>query len=82
MNIAAKIEDPFGDPFVRDVKKFCQLTNYSEKKFIAVNIDSTKFLIGIFKDDKIHAIYTEVSDFIELFKQAIMEPFINGKRIF
>ncbi|TFG10180.1 MAG: hypothetical protein EU535_08470 [Promethearchaeota archaeon] len=82
INIATKIGDPFGDPFVRDVKNFCQLTNYSDKQFIAVNIDSSKFLIGLIKGDAIDAVYTEVSEFVDIFKQAIMEPFVKGKRVF
>ncbi|MHA1294405.1 MAG: hypothetical protein ACTSQJ_17315 [Promethearchaeota archaeon] len=82
LNIAAKIENPFTDQFIREIKQFCQLTNYSDKKFIAINADSSKFLIGLFKNDTIIGIYTEIPEFINLFKQAIMEPFIKGKKVF
>jgi len=82
INVAVKIDDPFGDTYVKEIKRFCQLTNYSDKKFIAINVDSSKFLIGIFKENEIIGIYTELPDFIDLFKQAIMEPFIKGKKIF
>jgi len=82
LNIAANIEDPFQDTFVKEIKNHCQLTNYNARKFIAINVDSSQFLIGIFKDDNVIGIYTEVSDFIDLFKQAIMEPFIKGRKLF
>jgi DNA repair exonuclease SbcCD ATPase subunit len=82
LNVAAKIDDPFQDTFVKEIKNYCQLTNYSARRFIAVNVDSSQFLIGIFKGDIMIGIYTEVSDFIELFKQSIMEPFIKGRKQF
>jgi DNA repair exonuclease SbcCD ATPase subunit len=82
LNLAANINDPYQDPFVKDIKNYCQLTNYNARKFIAINVDSSQFLIGIFKDGNIIGIYTEVLEFIDLFKQAIMEPFIKGRKLF
>ncbi len=82
LNLASNVDDPFQDTLVKEIKNYCQLTNYNERKFIAINVDSAMFLIGIFKGDKIVGIYTEVSDFIDLFKQAIMEPFIKGRKLF
>lgn len=82
INIAANIDDAFNDMFVKDIKKYCQLTNYSERKFIAFNVDSSQFLIGIYEANEIVGIYTEFPEFIDLFKQAIMEPFIKGRKIF
>jgi len=82
VNVATKIDDAFNDMFVKDIKKYCQLTNYSDRKFIAFNVDSSQFLIGIYKANDIVGIYTEFPEFIDLFKQAIMEPFIKGRKIF
>ena len=82
LNVAANVEDPYQDTLVKEIKNYCQLTTYSDRKFIAINVDSSQFLIGIFKGDIVAGIYTEVSDFIDLFKQAIMEPFIKGRKLF
>ncbi len=82
INIGAEIEDPSGNIIVQEIKDHCQLTNYSEKKFIALNVDSSKFLIGLFIGaNKILGIYTEVLEVINLFKPAIMEPFIRGVKV-
>jgi len=82
INIGAKIEDPVGNICVQDLKNHCQLTNYSAKKFIALNVDSSKFLIGLFiGENEVLGIYTEVLEIINLFKPAIMEPFIRGVKI-
>jgi len=82
INIGAKIEDPAGNICVQDLKNHCQLTNYSAKKFIALNVDSSKFLIGLFiGENEVLGIYTEVLEIINLFKPAIMEPFIRGVKI-
>ncbi len=82
LNIAAKIENPFDDTFVREIKNYAKLTNYTERKFIALNVDLSQFLIGIFKGNEIIGIFTEVSELIDIFKQTIMEPFIKGRKIF
>jgi len=82
INISTGIDDPLSNLTVKDMKNYCQLTNYAEKKFIALNIDSSKFLIALFiGEDKIIGLYTEVLKLIELFKPAIMEPFIRGSKI-
>ena len=82
INISTKIGDPSGNVFVQDLKNHCQLTDYSDKKFIALNVDSSKFLIGLFtRDNKILGIYSEVLEVINLFKSTIMEPFIRGVKI-
>ncbi|MFX1259899.1 MAG: hypothetical protein ACFFAN_18775, partial [Promethearchaeota archaeon] len=81
LNIATKIDDPGGNEFVNEIKKYCQLTNYFERKFIALNIDSSIFLVGIFKGDNVIGIYTDILEIIELFKPAIMEPFVKGRRV-
>lgn len=82
INIGAKIEDPTGNICVQDIKNHCQLTNYSAKKFIALNVDSSKFLIVLFiGENEVLGIYTEVLEIINLFKPAIMEPFIRGVKI-
>jgi chromosome segregation ATPase len=83
INIAALVDNPFNDDFVRELKNICQLTNYSSRKFIALNIDSSKFLIGMFRpNDQIEGIYTEFSEFIDILKPTIMEPFLRGKKVF
>ncbi len=81
INIGANIEDPIGNAFVNNIKNYCQLTNYFDNKLIAVNIDSSKFLIAIFTDDNIIGIYTEILEIINILKPAIMEPFIKGIKI-
>ncbi|TFG28399.1 MAG: hypothetical protein EU532_05355 [Promethearchaeota archaeon] len=82
INISAKIEDPSGSVIVGDLKNYCQLTDYRDKKFLALNVDSSKFLISLFTgNDNIIGIYTEELEFINLFKAAIMEPFIRGTKI-
>ena len=82
INICAKIDDPTGDAFVADLKNYCQLTDYSDKKFLALNVDSSKFLLCLFVgDNKILGIYTEELEFINLFKPALMEPFIRGTKL-
>ena len=82
VNICANIKDPTGDALVADLKNHCQLTDYKDIKFFALNVDSSKFLIGLFMgDDEILGIYTEELLFINLFKPAIMEPFIRGIKI-
>jgi len=83
INICAKIEDPTENVFIADLKNYCQLTDYSDKKFLALNVDSSKFLLCLFvEDNKILGIYTEELEFINLFKPAIMEPFIRGTKIY
>ena len=82
INICAKIDDPTGDVFVADLKNYSQLTDYSDKKFLALNVDSSKFLLCLFVgDNKILGIYTEELEFINLFKPALMEPFIRGTKL-
>ncbi len=81
INIGTKIEDPDSNALVSDIKSHCQLTNYFDKKFIALNIDSSKFVIGVFTKDDIVGIYTEIMEIIDLFKPTIMEPFIRGSKI-
>jgi len=82
INISTTIDDPSGNIIVQDLKDHCKLTNYSEKKFIALNVDSSKFLIGLFiGENEVLGIYTEVLEIINLFKPTIMEPFIRGVKI-
>ncbi len=81
VNIAGSISDPFGDPLVRELKSKFQLTHFNDCKIIALNIDSVKCLIGLQKDNKIIGIYSNISEIIELFKPAIMEPFIRGRKL-
>ena len=81
ISIATSIENPIGDPLLRDLKNFCQVTNYSEKKFIALNIDSSKFLFGTFSANKVIGIHCDVLEILEIFKPAIMEPFIKGRKV-
>ncbi len=81
INIGTKIEDPDSNALVSEIKGHCQLTNYFDKKFIALNIDSSKFLIGVFTKDDIVGIYTEIMEIIDLLKPTIMEPFIRGSKI-
>ena len=83
INIAALVDNPFNDIFVRDLKHLCRLTNYASRKFIALNVDSSKFIIGMFKsNEEIEGIYTEFSEFIDILKPTIMEPFLRGKKVF
>jgi len=81
LNIAAKINDPDTNILVTDLKNYCQLTDYSEKKIIALNIDSSKCLIGVFNGEKVISIYSEILGIIEIFNPTIMEPFIKGLRV-
>ena len=81
LNIAAKIDDPLNDDIARELKKRCQLTNYFEKRIIALFVDSSKILIGIFKGMNVIGIYSEILEIIEILKPAIMEPFIKGVKI-
>jgi len=81
INIAVKINDPTTNILVSELKDYCKLTDYSEKKIIALNIDSSKCLIGIFSGGKIISIYSEILEIIEMLNPTIMEPFIRGTRI-
>lgn len=81
INLAAKIEDPLGDNLARELRSYCQLTNYFEKKIIALFVDSSIILIGIFKGMNVIGIYSELLEIIEILKPAIMEPFIKGIKI-
>ena len=81
LNIAAKIDDPLNDDIARELKKRCQLTNYFEKRIIALSVDSSIILIGIFKGMNVIGIYSEILEIIEILKPAIMEPFIKGVKI-
>ena len=81
LNIAAKINNPDTNILVSELKDYCQLTDYSEKKIIALNIDSSKCLIGVFNGEKVMSIYSEILGIIEIFNPTIMEPFIRGLRV-
>lgn len=81
INLAAKIEDPLGDDLARELRNYCQLTNYFEKRIIALFVDSSIILIGIFKGMNVIGIYSELLEIIEILKPAIMEPFIKGIKI-
>ena len=81
LNIAAKINDPATNILVIELKNYCQFTDYSEKKIIALNIDSSKCLIGIFSGAKVICIYSEILEIIEMLNPTIMEPFMRGTRI-
>ncbi len=81
VNIAGSISDPFGNPLVRDLKSRFQLTNFNDCKMFALNVDSLKCLIGLQKENKIIGIFTNLPEIIELFKPAIMEPFIRGRKL-
>ena len=81
LNLAAKIDDPLGDDLARELRNYCQLTNYFEKRTIALFVDSSIILIGIFKGMNVIGIYSELLEIIEILKPAIMEPFIKGIKI-
>ena len=81
LNIAAKIDNPLGDNLSRELRNYCQLTNYFEKRIIALFVDSSIILIGIFKGMNVIGIYSELLEIIEILKPAIMEPFIKGIKI-
>ncbi|MFX0188084.1 MAG: coiled-coil domain-containing protein [Candidatus Hodarchaeota archaeon] len=81
LNIAAKINDPATNILISELKNYCKFTDYSEKKIIALNIDSSKCLIGIFSGAKVISIYSEILEIIEILNPSIMEPFIRGTRI-
>ena len=81
LNIAAEISEPDRNFIVSELRNFCQITDYSEKKIIALNIDSSKCLIGIFRGDKVISLYSEILEIIEMLNPIIMEPFIRGRRV-
>lgn len=81
INIASKIEDPSGNVLVHEIKGFSQLTNCFNSEFIALNVDSAKFLICFLREDGIVGFYTEAMEIIDLFKASIMEPFIKGRKV-
>ena len=81
LNIAAEISEPARNFIVSELRNFCQITDYSEKKIIALNIDSSKCLIGIFSGDKVICFYSEILEIIEMLNPIIMEPFIRGRRV-
>lgn len=81
LNLAAKIDDPLGDDLARELRNYCQLTNYFEKRIIALFVDSSIILIGLFKGMNVIGIYSELLEIIEILKPAIMEPFIKGIKI-
>ena len=81
LNIATEISDPARNIIVSELRNYCQLTNYSDKKIIALNVDSSKCLIGIFSGEKLVSIYSEILEIIETLNPAIMEPFVRGRRV-
>jgi len=81
INIAIKIDNPDENPLVQEMKEYSQLTMYNDIKFIALNVDSSNFIIGIFRGDEVIGIYTDILELIDLFKSTIMEPFIKGRKI-
>lgn len=81
INIGSNIEDPLNNAFVNELKNYCQLTNYFDKKLIALNVDASKLLIAVLTGKKVVGIYTEVLEVIDLLKPAIMEPFIKGIKL-
>ena len=81
LNIATEISDPARNIIVSELRNCCQLTNYSDKKIIALNVDSSKCLIGIFSGEKLVSIYSEMLEIIETLNPAIMEPFVRGRRV-
>ncbi len=81
INIAIKIDNPDENPLVQEMKEYSQLIMYNDIKFIALNVDSSNFIIGIFRGDEVIGIYTDILELIDLFKSTIMEPFIKGRKI-
>ena len=81
LNIAAAINEPASNVLVSELRNYCQMYNFSEKKIIALNIDSSKCLIGIFSGDNVICFYSELLEIIEILNPTIMEPFIKGRRV-
>ena len=87
-NLSLVSRPSFGWPFIDGKFKVAcswleglMLTPPVDIKFIALNVDSSKFLICFFKEDKIIGIFSDILEIIDIFKPAIMEPFIKGSKI-
>ena len=58
-----------------------RITNFEEGNLICVSVDGADVAVCFNKDNSFSGFYTNIYELVQIFNQAIMHPFIKGKKI-
>ncbi len=56
------------------------VVDFNEKNLWVLNIDGGQVMMTVAKKNEYNGIFSDIPEFIELFKNAMMHPFIKGKK--
>jgi hypothetical protein len=82
VNIAAAFDLTNEGSFIDKWKnRHINLTLYPERNLLGIAVNGTDLLLSFISGDVVSGFYTNIADLVTLFNQAIMHPFMKGKKL-